>query len=96
MQSKQAFEDGLQKQLDEWNDVVNRLRVKAEKTQGDVRMNLMAEVDKLVEHQQRAETYMQELQQTQTDAWKKMQSDIELTRGQMSQAMDQAWKLFEI
>lgn len=96
MESKEAFEDELRAQLDEWTAIVGRLRVKAEKTQGVIRMNLMAEVDKLVEYQSTAETYIQELQQAQGDAWKGMKSDIELTRGQMSQAMERAWKLIEI
>lgn len=96
MEGKEAFENELRAQLDEWIAVVGRLRAKVENEHGDVRMNLMAEVERLAAYQKRAETYWRELHDAQGDAWKDMKTDIEMARGEMRQALDRAWKRIEI
>lgn len=96
MEGKKALEDELRAQLDEWSAIVGRLRAKVEKEHGDVRMNLMAEVEELAAYQRRAETYLRELHDAQGDTWKDMKPDIELVRGRMRQALDRAWKRIEI
>jgi hypothetical protein len=96
MELKAALEIKLQAQLDEWTAVVSRLRAKADKAHGDLRMAFMADIDELAAYQERAETYLHELNQTQGDAWKDMEHDIELVQGEMRQAMDRAWKRIKI
>ena len=96
MEGKEVFENELRTQLDDWIAVVGRLRAKVEKEHGEVRMNLMAEVENLAAYQRRAETYWRELHDAQSDAWKEMKPDLELVRGEMRQALDRAWKRIEI
>ena len=96
MKGKEAFEDELRAQLDEWSAIVDRLRAKVEAEFGEVRMNLMAEIEELATYQRRAEAYLQEVHQAQGDAWKDMKSDIESTRAEMRRALDRAWKRIQI
>lgn len=96
MAGKEAFEKELRAQLDEWTDIVGRLRAKAESEHGEMRMNLVAEVERLAAYQKRAETYLRELREAQGDAWADLKSAIELARGEMRQALDRAWKRIEI
>ncbi|MCL4676853.1 MAG: hypothetical protein KJZ59_12780 [Pararhodobacter sp.] len=96
MDGKTALEQELQAQLDEWIAIVGRLRAKVENEHGDLRMTLMAEVDRLVAYQKRAETYVQELRDAPGDAWKGMTTQLDLARGEMRQALDRAWKRIEI
>lgn len=96
MERKDAFEDALRAQLDEWSAVVARLRAKVESEHGDTRIKLMSEIENLATYQRQAETYLQEVHDAKDDAWKNMKSDIEAVQGQMRQALDRAWKRIEI
>lgn len=96
MDGKVALENELRAQLEEWAAVVGRLRAKAEREHGDLRMDLMAEVERLAAYQRRAETYLRELHETQAGAWKDMLPGLELARGEMRQALDRAWKRIRI
>lgn len=96
MDGRVEFENEVRAQLDEWAAIVGRLRAKVEDEHGDIRMNLMIEIERLVAYQRRAETYLQELHDAQSDAWKNLKPYIESTRDEMRQALDRAWKLIMI
>lgn len=96
MEGKEAYEDDLHSQLDEWTAIVGRLRAKVENDYGDVQMILMEEVEGLAAYTRRAQTYLQELHESHGDAWKAMKPGIELVRDEMRQALDRAWKRIEI
>ncbi|MCZ7676568.1 MAG: hypothetical protein M5U35_12835 [Roseovarius sp.] len=96
MEGREAFENELRAQLDEFIAIVGRMRAKVETEHGDLQMKLMAEVDNLAAYQRRAETYLQELREARGDAWKDMKSDFELAQGEIRQALDRAWKRIRI
>ncbi len=94
MDRKEAFQDKLQAQLDEWSADIAKLRAKAEKAQADARLKYMDEVDELRAHQKKAEARMKELQSAQGEAWQDMKSGVEVAWDEMGDAMKRAWKRF--
>ncbi len=94
MDRKETYQDKLRAQLDEFTALIARLRVEAEKTQGEMRLNHMAEIEELRAYRRRAETYLEELQRAQGEAWKDMRSGIEAAREEMGEALKRAWKRF--
>ncbi|MDF1856612.1 coiled coil domain-containing protein [Pseudooceanicola sp.] len=94
MDRKDAYQDKLQAQLDEWKADIAKLGAKAEKAQAEARLKYMEEIEELRAHQKKAETRMEELQHAQGAAWKDMQSGIESAWDEMGDAMKRAWKRF--
>ncbi len=94
MYKKEAYQDKLRAQLDDFTSVIARLRVEAEKTQGEMRLNHMAEIEELRGYKKRAETYLDELQHAQGEAWKDMRSGLETARAEMGEALKRAWGRF--
>lgn len=94
MDRKEAYQDKLQAQLDEWKADIARLRAKAEMAQADARLKYMDEVDALRAHQKKAQTQLEALQQAQGEAWKDMKAGTEAAWDEMSDAIKQAWKRF--
>lgn len=94
MDRKEAYQDKLQAQLDEWKAEIAKLRARADKAQADARLKYMEEVDDLRAHQKKAETRLRELQHAQGEAWKDMKAGVEAAWDEMGDAMKRAWKRF--
>lgn len=94
MDRRETYQDELQSRLDDFAAVIARLRVEAEKTQGEMRLNHMAEIEELRAYRRRAETYLEELRQAPGDTWKELKPGIETARAEMGQALKRAWKRF--
>ncbi len=94
MDRKDAYQDKLQAQLDEWKAQIAKLRAKAEQAQADARLKYMEEVDELRAHQKKAEVRLDELQRAQGEAWKDMKSGVEAAWDEMGEAMKRARKRF--
>lgn len=94
MDRKEAFQEKLQAQLDEWTLDIAKLRTKAEKAQADAKSKYLEEVEQLRERQKTAEAQMKKLQDAQGEAWKDMTKGIETAWDDMSDAMKRAWTRF--
>lgn len=94
MDRKDAYQDKLQAQLDEWKAEIAKLRAKADLAQADARLKYMEELDALRAHQKKAEARMKELQDAQGEAWKDVRSGVEAAWDEMNDAMKSAWKRF--
>lgn len=94
MDSKEAYQDKLKAQLDEWSAEIAKLRAKAEQAQADARLKYLKEVEDLRVHQAKAEAQLHELQRAQGEAWKDMKSGVESAWDEMGDAMKRAWSRF--
>lgn len=94
MDRKDAYEDKLQAQLDDWKAQIASLRAKAEKASAEARLKFIDEVDDLRAHQKTAQAKLDALQQAQGEAWKDMKSGIETAWDDMGKAMRHAAKRF--
>ncbi|WP_050527841.1 sll1863 family stress response protein [Pseudorhodobacter aquimaris] len=94
MDRKDAFQEKMQAQLDEWTAEIAKLRAQAEQAQADAKLKYLEEIDTLRAHQLKAEIKLKEIQDAQGEAWKDMQTGAEAAWDAMSDAMKSAWKRF--
>ena len=75
--SKQAYEDKLQAQLDLWKAEMAKLRAQADVASAEARIKINQHMEKLMDEQKQAHEKLEELQQASSDAWHDMKSGVD-------------------
>lgn len=94
MNKKQAYEDKLQAQFDEWNAKIHLLKAKAEKAQADAKVDLYETIEELEKKRTEAKARLRELRHASSDAWEDLKEGIEQSCSRLSNAIKEALSRF--
>lgn len=84
MDSKDAYVQKLQAQLDEWKNELERLRIKADQADAEARIEYQKQVNELEARREEMRKHSEKVMQASEDSWK-----------DMKQAADNAWREFD-
>lgn len=94
MSNKQAYEQKIKAQMDEWSAEIDKLRAKADKADAEAEIALNREIDDLRDRQKQAERKFDELQKASEDAWGDIKSGLEDVQDSFGRALRQAQSRF--
>ncbi|MDX1605780.1 MAG: hypothetical protein R3202_06275 [Candidatus Competibacterales bacterium] len=92
--NKDAYQQKLQAQLDEWRADIDKLRARAEQAEADTRLELQQQIEALQARHQAAAEKLDKLRQSGEEAAKTMQSGIEAAWKELEQATRSARNRF--
>lgn len=76
---KEAYEQKLQAQLDEWSADIDKLKAKADSAEADVQLEYYKQIEELRSMQDTAVDKLIELKDASDDAWEDLKAGIEST-----------------
>ncbi|MCK5779202.1 MAG: coiled coil domain-containing protein [Rhodospirillales bacterium] len=94
MSNKQAYQQKVQAQLDEWSAEIDKLRAKADKADADAQIALNREIDDLRDKKNQAREKLDELSDASEGAWEDLKTGIESASNQLGQALRSAQSRF--
>ena len=94
MSNKQAYQQKVQAQLDEWSAEIDKLRAKADKADADAQIALNREIDDLRDKKNQAREKLDELSDASEGAWEDLKTGIEAASNQLGQALRSAQSRF--
>ncbi len=94
MSNKQAYQQKVQAQLDEWSAEIDKLRAKADKADADAQIALNREIDDLRDKKNQAREKLDELSEASEGAWEDLKTGIESASNQLGQALRSAQSRF--
>ena len=77
MSKKDEYLEKLQTQLDGWKEDIEKLKVKADKAEADVKARYGKQVDELKVKQEAAKKKLDELKHSSEDAWEELKTGID-------------------
>jgi len=80
MSMKEAYEQKLQSQLDEWGAEIDKLKAKADSAEADAQLEYYKQIEELRSTQEAASEKLSELKDAGDDAWEDLKA-----------GMDSAW-----
>jgi len=95
MNKKQAYEEKLKAQLDEWNAKIDVLKAKAEKAGAEAKVDYHETIEKLQKKRIAARDKLQELREASDDAWEDLKDGIEEAWSSFGAAIDSAVSRFK-
>ena len=94
MEQKQAYEDKLKAQLDQWNAKIDLLKAKAAKAEADARVNCLETIEDLKNKRNQAREKLQELRQAGDNAWLDLKGGVEEAWNRLGDAVKSATSRF--
>lgn len=94
MSTKQAYQQKIQAQLDEWSAEIDKLRAKADKADAEAEIALNREVDNLRDKKNQAREKLDELSSAGEGAWEDLKIGVETASTQLGQALRSAQSRF--
>ena len=95
MGMKEAYEQKLQAQLNEWEAEIDKLRAKANKVETDAQLEYYKQIAELRSMQEAANEQLVELKAASDDAWEDLKASLESTRDSLSNALTSAASRFQ-
>ncbi|MFT7384540.1 MAG: ketopantoate reductase [Urechidicola sp.] len=95
MSIREAYQDKLQAQLDEWSADINKLKAEAHKAQADVQLEFYKEIEVLRTRKVAASANLVELKAASDDVYKDMIASMDNTRESIDRAMKSAIAKFK-
>lgn len=95
MSLKQAYEQKLKAQLDEWKTEIDNLKARADKAEADVQLEYYKQIESLREKQETARNKLHELENASEDAWEDLKAGIEIARDDLRDAIKSATSRFK-
>ena len=77
MSLKQAYEQKLKAQLDEWRTEIDKLKARADKAEADVQLEYYKQIETLREKQEAARDKLGELEHACEDAWEDLKAGVD-------------------
>jgi len=77
MSRKEAYEQKLQAQLDEWSAKIDKLKAKADSAEADAQLEYHKQIEELRSMQEAAANKLTELKDTGDDAWEDLKAGID-------------------
>lgn len=81
MNSKKAYKQKIQSQLDEWNAEIDKLKAKANSASADAQLEYNKQIKEIHQRQEMAEQKLNELEKASEGAWQEIKTG-------MNEAMD--------
>jgi hypothetical protein len=95
MSIREAYQDKLQAQSDEWSAAINKLKAEAHKAQADVQLEFDKEIEVLRTRKVAASANLVELKAASNDVYKDMIASMGNTRESIDRAMKSAIAKFK-
>jgi len=92
---KEAYEQKLQAQLDEWKADIDKLKAKANEADADAQIEYYNQIDKLRAMQEAARNKLAELKTSGDDAWEDLKVGIENAWDSLGNALKSAKSRFK-
>jgi uncharacterized coiled-coil DUF342 family protein len=95
MSKKQAYEEKLKAQLDEWNAKIDVLKAKTQSAEADAKVEYHETIEELRKKRSAANDKLQELRQASDDAWEDLKEGIEQVWAALGSAVKEASSRFK-
>lgn len=93
--AKQAFQEKLETQIQDWDAKLADLRAKTQETTAEIRADYEKQFEMLTEKRNAAQAKMQELRSRAGDVWEDLKGGTEKAWDEMQKALDQIAKRFK-
>lgn len=94
MSMKEAYEQKIEAQLDEWKAEIEKMKAQARNADAEAQLEYYKQIEELRMKQETAREKLGELKQAGEDAWEDMKSGIELAWDSLGEAMKSARSRF--
>jgi len=95
MSMKDAYEQKLQAQLDEWGAEINKLKAKADNAEADAQLEYYKQIEELRSMQESASNKLVELKEAGDDAWEDLKAGIDSAWDSLGNALKSAASRFK-
>ena len=95
MGMKEAYEQRLQAQLDEWSAEISALKARADKAEADARLDYYKHIENLRAMQEAARAKLSALHQAGDDAWEDLKAGLDSAWGALGEAVRSAVSRFQ-
>lgn len=95
MSMKEAYEQKLQAQLDEWGAEIDQLKAKADNAKADAQLDYYKQIEELRSMQESARNKLAELKDAGDDAWQDLKAGIDSARDSLGHALKSAASRFK-
>lgn len=95
MNKKQAYEEKLKSQLDEWSAEIDLFKAKAEKADAATKVKYYETIDNLLSKKTIAAQKLHELQNTSDDAWTDLKEGLDSAWKDLGTAVKSAFSRFK-
>ncbi len=90
METKKAYEERLQAQLDEWSAKIDVLKAKARKSKSDSEVKYAEEVEKLEQKKKAAREKLADFRQAGESAWQDLKDGLDRAWDDLGEAVKSA------
>lgn len=77
MNKKEAYEQKIQAQMDEWNAEIVKLKAQAAKARANVQINYYNQIEELRQKQETVSEKLTQLKEASEDSWEDLKAGIE-------------------
>jgi chromosome segregation ATPase len=95
MSMKEAYEKKLQGHLSEWRADIDKLKAKAEQSEGDAQIAYYKELEDLRTQQEKARDKLDDLRDAGENAWEDMKAGLDKSWDDLGDAMNKALARFK-
>jgi hypothetical protein len=95
MSMKEAYEQKLQAQLDEWGAEIDKLKAKTDNAEADAQLEYYKQIEELRSMQESATNKLAELKDAGDDAWEDLKAGIESAWDSLGSALKSAYSRFK-
>lgn len=95
MSMKEAYEQKLQAQLDEWGAEIDQLKAKADNAKADAQLDYYKQIEELRSMQESTSNKLAELKDAGDDAWQDLKAGIDSARDSLGHALKSAASRFK-
>jgi DNA repair exonuclease SbcCD ATPase subunit len=95
MSMKDAYEQKLQAQLDEWGAEIDKLKAKADNAEADAQLEYYKHIEELRSMQETANNKLAELKDAGDDAWEDLKAGIDSAWYSLGNALKSAASRFK-
>lgn len=95
MSMKQAYEQKLRAQLDEWKAEIDRLKARADSAEAESQLEYYKQIEDLRTRQEAARVKLEELENAGEDAWEDLKAGLENAWNELGEAVRTASSRFK-
>ncbi len=95
MGMKDAYQQKIEAQLDEWKADINKMKAKADKANADVQLKYYKQIEDLQSKHESAQEKLKELKKSGKDAWEDLKVGVDLAWESLGEAVNSANSRFK-
>jgi chromosome segregation ATPase len=92
---KEAYQQKIEAQLDEWNAEIDRMKARASKAEADAKLEYDKQIKELRLKQQAVQEKLRNLKDAGEDAWEDLKAGVELAWESLGEAIKSANSRFK-